>query len=58
MVARERFLFTPDLPGPKGKTESDGLLIAFNPIEYEQVDTTDIQGAPREEVFGGCARAR
>src|SRR5215211_5151252 len=44
VVARERFLFTPDLPGPAGKTKSDGLLIAFNPTEYEQVDTTDIQG--------------
>jgi putative ABC transport system permease protein len=51
VVARERFLFTPDLPGPTGKTESDGLMIAFNPIEYEQVDTTDVQGAPRDEVF-------
>jgi putative ABC transport system permease protein len=51
VVARERFLFTPDLPGPEGKTESDGLLVAFDPIEYEQVDTTDIQGNPRDEVF-------
>ena len=51
VVANERFLFTPDLPGPKGKTKSDGLLVGFDPAEYEQVDTTDIQGAPREEVF-------
>jgi len=51
VVARERFLFTPDLPGRKGKTESDGLLIAFDPSEYEQVDTTDIQGPPRDQVF-------
>jgi putative ABC transport system permease protein len=51
VVARERFLFTTDLPGPQGKTKSDGLLIAFNPTEYEQVDTTDIQGAPRLEAF-------
>jgi putative ABC transport system permease protein len=56
VVARERFLFTPELPGPKGKTESDGLLIAFNPVEYEQVDTTDVQGAPRDEVFRRMAR--
>ncbi len=51
VVARERFLFTTDLPGPKGKTKSDGLIIGFEPNEYERVDTTDIQGAPREEVF-------
>ncbi len=51
VVARERFLFTTDLPGPKGKTKSDGLLVGFEPTEYEQVDTTDIKGASREEVF-------
>jgi putative ABC transport system permease protein len=51
VVARERFVFTPDLPGPTGKTESDGLLIAFDPSEYEQVDTTEVEGAPRAEVF-------
>ena len=56
VVARERFLFTPDLPGPTGKTESDGLLIAFNPKEYEQVDTTDVQGAPRDQVFARIGR--
>jgi putative ABC transport system permease protein len=56
VVARERFLFTPDLPGPRGRTESDGLLIAFDPVEYEQVDTTDVQGAPRDEVFERMAR--
>ena len=31
-------------------------MIAFNPIEYEQVDTTDVQGAPRDEVFRRIAR--
>ncbi|MGH2952650.1 MAG: ABC transporter permease [Solirubrobacterales bacterium] len=51
VVARERFVFTPDLPGPKGKTESDGLLIAFDPSQYEQVDTTEVEGTPREQVF-------
>ncbi len=51
VVARERFLFTPELPGKKGKTESDGLLIAFEPSEYEQVDTTKLKGAPRDQVF-------
>lgn len=51
VVARERFVFTPDLPGEGGKTETDGLLVGFDPREYEQVDTTDIQGAPRDAVF-------
>ena len=51
VVARERFVFTPDLPGPKGKTSADGLLVGFEPLRYEKVDTTDVEGAPREEVF-------
>jgi putative ABC transport system permease protein len=51
VVARERILFVPDLPGPKGRTETDGLLLAFQPEQYEQVDTTDIEGAPRDQVF-------
>ncbi|HYH60468.1 MAG TPA: ABC transporter permease, partial [Solirubrobacterales bacterium] len=51
VVARERFLFTSDLPGPKGKTKSDGLIVGFEPTEYSEVDTTDIIGASRDEVF-------
>jgi putative ABC transport system permease protein len=51
VVARERFIFTPDLPGPNGKTTEDGLLVGFEPLRYEKVDTTDIEGAPRLEVF-------
>jgi putative ABC transport system permease protein len=51
VVARERILFVPDLPGPQGRTETDGLLLAFQPRQYEQVDTTDIEGAPRDQVF-------
>jgi putative ABC transport system permease protein len=51
VVARERILFVPDLPGPRGKTDTDGLLLAFQPEQYEQVDTTDIEGAPRDQVF-------
>ena len=51
VVARERFLFTPQLPGPRGKTEADGLLVAFDPPRYERVDETEIEGADREEVF-------
>jgi putative ABC transport system permease protein len=56
VVARERILFTPGLPGPRGKTKSDGLLFAFEPRQYEQVDTTDIEGAPREQAFDRLRR--
>ena len=60
VVARERFLFTPELPGPKGKTESDGLLVAFDPIEYREVDTTEIDGAgaSRDQVFDRLERGQ
>ena len=51
VVARERFIFTSNLPGPKGKTTEDGLLFGFQPVPYEKVDTTDVEGAPREEAF-------
>jgi putative ABC transport system permease protein len=40
VVARERFVYTPD-----------GLLIAFDPSEYDEVDTTEISGASREQAF-------
>ena len=55
VVARERFIFTPDLPGPRGKTTEDGLLFGFEPIRYERVDTTEVEGAPREEAFRNIA---
>ncbi len=51
VVARERIVYTPDLPGPKGARKSDGLLFGFDPRQYEQVDETDIHGPPRAEVF-------
>jgi putative ABC transport system permease protein len=51
VVARERFLFVPDLPAPKGERKSDGLLFAFDPVQYEPVDSTDVSGATREDAF-------
>ena len=51
VVARERFLFVPDLPAPKGERKSDGLLFAFDPEQYEPVDSTDVSGATREDAF-------
>jgi putative ABC transport system permease protein len=53
VVARERFLYTQELPGPRGERDSDGLLVAFDPLEYEVVDETDIEGASRHEAFVG-----
>jgi putative ABC transport system permease protein len=55
VVANERFLYVPQLPRPKGKA-GDGLLFGFNPPEFEQVDTTTIEGAPREMVYRRVAR--
>jgi putative ABC transport system permease protein len=53
VLARERILFTQNLPAPKGEGGSDGLLIGFQLPEYAELDTTEIDGggAPREEVF-------
>jgi putative ABC transport system permease protein len=58
VVARERFLYTSELPGPKGRTSSEGLLLGFDPTEYEAVDTTEIEGASREQVFRRMERGR
>jgi putative ABC transport system permease protein len=57
VVARERILFTSNLPGPRGKRGSDGLLLGFELPEYGEVDTTEIDaaGTPREEVFDRMA---
>ena len=56
VVARERILFVPGLPGRRGKTKTRGLLFGFEPRQYERVDTTDIEGASRAEAFDGVAR--
>ena len=56
VVARERILFVPGLPGPRHKTQTDGLLLAFEPDQYEQVDATDIEGASREQAFNRLER--
>lgn len=58
VVARERFLFVPNLPGPKGKRNSDGLLFAFDPEQYEPVDQTDVTGASREQAFERLERGQ
>jgi putative ABC transport system permease protein len=48
VVARERFFYTPRLPGPK---KSDGLLLGFDPGDYEKVDSTKTKGVSRELLF-------
>lgn len=59
VVARERFVFTPGLPGPRGKRSSDGLLIGFKPSDFEQVDETDIaEGGSRGAVFRRMERGQ
>ena len=58
VVARERFVYTPELPGREGKTDTDGLLIAFDPSEYDEVDTTEIAGASREQAFRRVGRGQ
>jgi putative ABC transport system permease protein len=58
VVARERFEYTSGLPGPNGKTNSDGLLVGFEANDYREVDETEIDGAgaSREEVFDALER--
>jgi putative ABC transport system permease protein len=56
IVARERFLYTTELPGPGRKRGSDGLLLGFAPREYQRVDTTDIEGTSRTRAFDRMAR--
>jgi putative ABC transport system permease protein len=56
IVARERFLFTSDLPGSPKNKGSDGLLLGFAPAQYEQVDETEIEGTSRAQAFGRMER--
>ncbi len=52
VVARERIVYTPDLPAPKGMGGTDGLLFAFDPSDYIKVDETGIAaGGSRRHVF-------
>ena len=50
-VARRRSVYLRELPGGG----ADGLVVAFDPAEYERVDTIDFEGAPRAEVLRGLA---
>lgn len=48
-VARRRSLFVPELPG----SDASGMLVAFEPSEWSQVDGTEYEGASREEALRG-----
>jgi putative ABC transport system permease protein len=59
VVANERLVYVPKLPGKKGQGEGPGgLLFGFDPSEYPAVDSTEIDGggASREEVFRQLGR--
>ncbi len=60
VIARERILYSNNLPGPKGKRGSDGLLLGFEVPEFGELDTTEIDagGPPREVVFDRLARGQ
>jgi putative ABC transport system permease protein len=51
-VARRRSLYVRELPAGG----SDGLIVAYEPAEYERVDKLDYEGAPTAEVVSGLAR--
>jgi putative ABC transport system permease protein len=50
-VARRRALFVTELPG----SGSEGLVVAYDPYEYDKVDHPNYSGAPRVEILRGLA---
>jgi putative ABC transport system permease protein len=50
-VARRRVLYLQDLPG----SSSDGLVVAYDPYEYDKVDHLKYDGASRAAVLRGLA---
>ncbi|MET0770238.1 MAG: FtsX-like permease family protein, partial [Solirubrobacteraceae bacterium] len=48
-VARRRSLFLPDMPAGG----VDGIVVGYEPREYDRVDRMDYRGAPREQVLRG-----
>jgi putative ABC transport system permease protein len=50
-VARRRAIYVQELPGGA----QEGLIVAYDPYEYERVDALDYRGAPRREVLAGLA---
>jgi putative ABC transport system permease protein len=59
VVARERLVYSPNLPAPKGSKDSNGLLIGFNPSQFVHVDQTDIaEGGSRDQIFRRMERGQ
>ena len=61
VVARERLVAVPHLPRVAGGREGpQGLLFAFDPAVYPEVDSTDLDGggASREQVYERIGRGQ
>ncbi len=61
VVAQERIVGVPHLPRPAGgKRGPQGLLFAFDPTVYPQVDATDLDGdgASRRQVYERIGRGQ
>jgi putative ABC transport system permease protein len=50
-VARRRAIYVPELPAGG----SDGVLVGYDPTEYDRVDKLEYEGAPRAAVIDGMA---
>jgi putative ABC transport system permease protein len=50
-IARRRSIYLSELPGGGG----DGLVVAYDPYEYDRVDPFDYEGAARDSVLRGLA---
>ena len=50
-VAARRSLYVRDMPAGG----SDGVLVGYEPSQYDRVDKIDYEGAPRAEVLAGLA---
>lgn len=51
-VARRRVLYLQKMPG----SGRDGLMVAYDPYEYDRVDQLAYQGAPRATILRGLAQ--
>jgi putative ABC transport system permease protein len=50
-VASRRSIYLPELPAGGG----EGLVVGYDPVEYDRVDHIDYEGAPRDAVLRGLA---
>jgi putative ABC transport system permease protein len=50
-VASRRSVYVREMPGGG----SDGVLVGYEPTQYDKVDEIDYEGAPRAEVLAGLA---